>query len=392
MNIAMIGQKGYPAHYGGVERHVAEISERLVRDGYNVTIYNRAWYGGDMNGTDSSTGVRVKTVATIRTKHLDAIVHAWLSTFHAIYKKADVIHYHGVGPSLMSWIPRIFSHARVITTFHCIDRHHQKWNWFARFMLRMGEKSACFFAHETITVSRTLTTYCEREYRRETTYIPNGVSVRAENMSSNELLSPFGLTQGSYVLMVSRLVPHKGAHILIEAFQKLKQESLLNEYMNNLKLVIVGGSAFTDDYVRSLHTLAAPSNDIVFTDYQSGDTLESLFRGASFVVHPSMSEGLPITVLEAMSYGKPTLVSTIPEHLEVVKDVRMTFIENDITALYKRMKGLISMSNEEKQRIGDANKRYVGATYNWDDIVTDIISIYQQKQKVHKERTQPILA
>jgi len=392
MKIAMIGQKGYPAHFGGVERHVAEVSERLVRAGHDVTVYNRAWYGGKQNGVIN--GITAVTVPTIRTKHLDAIVHTFLSTFHAIYKRADIIHYHGVGPALMSWIPRVFSHARVVTTFHCIDRHHQKWNWFARLMLRMGEHAACFFAHETITVSRTLTSYCEREYRAETCYIPNGVSAREEKAVDTGIMNQFGLTPGNYILMVSRLVPHKGAHILIEAFQALQKQAFLNDAIQHMKLVIVGGSAFTDDYVKSLHAQAAPSNNIVFTDFQSGDALDALFRGSHFVVHPSMSEGLPITVLEAMSYGKPTLVTTIPEHLEVIKDARMTFIEEDADALRSRMEELLQMSVEEKQAIGEANKQQIASDYNWDMIVTDILNLYKRivPAKKVKQKEEVLLA
>lgn len=374
MNIAMIGQKGYPARFGGVERHVAEISERIVRAGHNVTVYNRAWYGGNTN--EVIDGIAVVTVPTAKTKHLDAIVHTLFSTIHAMYKKADVIHYHGVGPSLLSWIPRVFSNAKVVTTFHCIDRHHQKWNWFARFMLHLGERAACMFAHETITVSRGLQQYCRNEYVKETTYIPNGVSVRDEHATPHDVLDTYGLAAGKYILMVSRLVPHKGAHILIKAFQKMKAELFLHKDAQDMKLAIVGGSAYTDDYVSSLHTLAGKSNDIVFTDYQSGDALDTLFRSAAYVVHPSMNEGLPITVLEAMSYGQPTLVSSIPEHLEVVKDTTMHFTENDVASLAEKMIMMMDMSDEEKQHISNANKAHVLKEYNWDDIVESIVDVY----------------
>jgi len=383
----MIGQKGYPARFGGVERHVAEISERIVQAGHTVTVYNRAWYGGNVNTV--MNGIAVKTLPTLRTKHLDAIIHTFFSTIHALYSGADVIHYHGVGPSLLSWIPRVFSNAEVITTFHCIDRHHQKWNWFARFMLSLGERAACTFAHETITVSRTLQQYCRNEYATETTYIPNGVATRADenNNTRSHILEQFGLTEGHYILMVSRLVPHKGAHILIKAFQKLKAERFLDSKMNAMKLAIVGGSAYTDDYVSSLHRQAALSNDIVFTDFQSGEVLDALFRGASYVVHPSMNEGLSMTVLEAMSYSKPTLVSSIPEHLEVVKDTAMHFVENDVDSLAHAMGILMDMSDAEKARIGEDNKEYVAKEYDWGPIVKNIVALYENI--VHPSIHQP---
>lgn len=383
MNIAMIGQKGYPARYGGVERHVAEISQRIVQSGHNVTIYNRECYGGNINNTID--GIAIKTIPTIKTKHLDAITHTFFSTIHAMYSKADVIHYHGVGPSLLSWIPRVFSKTTIITTFHCIDRHHQKWNWFARFMLRLGEKTTCVFAHNTITVSRSLQQYCSNEYLRKTIYIPNGVISHNDEETKNDLLKQFGLIKNQYILMVSRLVPHKGVHIMIEAFQKLKKENFLDVKIQDLKLAIVGGSAYTDEYVRALHALASKTNDIVFTDYQSGDTLDALFRGASYFVHPSMNEGMPITVLEAMSYGKPVLVSSIPEHMEVVKDTTMHFTENDVNSLYESINRLNNLPEKDKQRIGLDNKKHVKKEYDWDDITRSVIHVYENVNKSSKK-------
>lgn len=388
MNIAMIGQKGYPPQFGGVERHVAELSTRLVQAGHTVTVYNRAWYGGRINETID--GIHIKTLPTLRTKHLDAIVHTFNSTIHAIYTKADIIHYHGVGPALLSWIPRVFSRANVITTFHCIDRHHQKWNWFARFMLRIGEQATCTFAHKTITVSRGLQQYCRNEYIKETAHIPNGVAVRTHTGSiDTTLLDTFGLSRDNYILMVSRLVPHKGAHVLIEAFQKLKQ-AMTDTDTTHLKLAIVGGSAYTDDYVASLHTQAGSSNDIIFTDYQSGDTLDTLFRGASFVVHPSTNEGLPIAVLEAMSYGKTIIVSNIPEHLEVVKDTQMHFVENNVDSLVEKLRYLLSMSPEEKNERGATNQAYVEKEYDWNAIVGQTIELYEKDASSSESTSQSL--
>jgi len=390
MKIAMIGQKGYPAHYGGVEKHVAEISQRLISIGHDVTVYNRAWYGTNMNG--QFEGVQVKTLPTIHTKHLDTIVHTFLATMYTLFNRYDVIHYHGVGPSLLSFIPRIFCNAKVITTFHCVDRHHQKWGIFARTMLRLGEKAACTFAHETITVSKSLQQYCRNEFYKETTYIPNGVTMPiTEKTNNTEVLDAYGITNNQYILMVSRLVPHKGAHVLIEAFQRLKNEQKDNERIQNLKLVIVGGSAYTDDYVRSLHAQAGISNDIVFTDFQSGKTIDALFLGTALLVHPSMNEGLPITVLEAMSYEKPVMVSTIPEHLELITDPRFLVEENNVYALCHRLKQFIELDSDTVQRVGQKNALKVAEHYHWDSIVPELIKVYQQtnekKYPMHTKRS-----
>lgn len=378
MRIAMIGQKGMPATHGGVERHVHDLALRLVGAGHKVVVYSRSWYT-QKTGDMIIDGVNIKHLPSLNTKNLDTFTHTLISTLHAITRKYDVIHYHGVGPALLSWIPRVFARkTKVITTFHSIDRYHQKWGAIAKLMLRMGEKAAVVFAHETITVSRSLQTYCVNEFGVDTTYIPNGIEANGEKPKA-EFLKQFGLEPGKYILMVSRLVPHKGAHILVEAFTKLKQ-SLDNENTKSLKLVIVGGSVYTNKYVKNLHEQASFCNDIIFTDFQSGETLSALYAHARALVHPSLNEGLPITVLEAMNSSQPVLLSNIPEHLELVSDSRMIFKQNDSLDLANKMKWFLTLSRADQESIGNENVETVERKYRWDAIVPRIINLYERKQ------------
>ena len=386
MKIAMIGQEGYPAHYGGVERHVAEISERLVRDGHDVTVYNRAWYGGKQQG--NVNGIIVATVPTIRTKHLDAIVHTFLSTFHAIFKKADVIHYHGVGPSLLSWIPRVFSpKTLVVSTFHSIDRYHEKWGWFARTMLRLGERFSHTFPHETIVIAPALESYCRKEFKAETHYIPNGTTVHEEGTTpyspKTTILDEFNIEKNNYLLLVSRLIPAKASHILIDAFVHLKESQKDNDVVRTLKLVIVGGSVYTNTYVASLHKQASACSDIIFTDFQSGNALEDLFRSSLGFIHPSITEGMPLAVLEAMGYGKPTLVSAIPEHMQLIQNPQMLFRENDADALEEKILEFVNLSQEDRDTIGLANKMYVTKHYDWKHSTELLAELYESAYTKH---------
>lgn len=379
MKIAMIGQKGIPVHYGGVEKHVHDLVIGLASAGHDVTVYSRRWYTKGWNAR--YRGVYVQHLPSIHTKHLDAITHTFISTLHAIAKRFDIIHYHGVGPSLLAFLPRVLApKSKVVVTFHSIDRYHQKWGRISRFFLRLGEFATCAFAHETITVSQSLTQYCRNEFGKETTYIPNGVYVnkKTENI---ETLKQFGLAPEQYILMVSRLVPHKGAHVLINAFARLKKQNAKNPKMKNLKLVVVGGSVSTDDYVRSLKKQAKQSPDIVFTGFQSDDVLCELYSHARALVHPSFNEGLPLTVLEAMSYGLPVLLSSIPEHLELITDPRMFFAENNVGTLVKKIEEFLALSSEEREQLGEKNKRRVARQYNWDTIVPKTIAVYERVQK-----------
>ncbi|NCN28489.1 MAG: glycosyltransferase family 4 protein [Candidatus Magasanikbacteria bacterium] len=382
MNIAMIGQKGMPAHYGGVERHVHDLSVGLVEAGHEVTAYSREWY--TKSKETMVEGVHIENMLSIRTKHLDTITYSLIATIDAVGKHFDIIHYHGIGPSLVSWIPRIFSpKTRVITTFHSIDRYHKKWNIAARIALHIAEWTACRFAHETITVSQSLEQYCRNEYNKQTTYIPNGVNITIPSQETQKL-KKFGLKKNEYFVMISRLVPHKGAHLLIEAFQKVKQAHSEDPYIKRLKLAIVGGEVYTNDYVRLLHTQASPCNDIVFTDFQSGEALKQLYAHAAALIHPSLNEGLPITVLEAMGIGTPVLVSNILEHLELIHDPRAIFTENDVNAIASAIYAFIQLSKEEKSQMIEQNKQIITKQYSWNMLIPQIIAVYENQSHTKK--------
>ncbi len=376
MRIAMVGQKGIPAIYGGIERHVEELATRLVEGGFDVTVFCRPWYGEKIEERQKIyKGVNLVYLPSLRTKHFDAITHTFLSTFYAMFGKYDIIHYHGVGPALLSWLPKVFCRkAKIITTFHCIDRKHQKWGLFAKIMLRAGEWAACRFAHETITVSKTLQQYCSEAYDKDTAYVPNGVNViEVASNPSSEILNKFNLEKDKYLLMVSRLVRHKGAHYLIQAFRDLQKK---DSSFCDLKLVFAGDSAFTDDYVKELKDLSKEDSNIIFTGFQSGRPLEELFLNSLAVVHPSESEGLPIAVLEAMSYGKVVLASDIPENMELIKDYGFSFQNKNVSDLTERLKEILARNDLQEK--GREAKRFVDENYNWDYVVSEVKKIYQE--------------
>lgn len=377
MKIAMIGQKGMPAIYGGVETHVQELSVRLVKCGHDVTAYSRPWY--TTKKIKSLKGVKIKYLPSIKTKHLDTITHTLLATIHAIVNRYDIIHYHGVGPALLAWMPRVFSpQAKVIVTFHSIDRKHTKWNWFARFMLKMGEWTTCRFPHKTIAVSRTIEQYARDVYDTQSTLIPNGVPKFQKNKNTNKL-KKWDLKSGSYILIVSRLIPHKGVHYAIEAYHKLTKQN--PKLMKNFPLVIVGDGYHTDKYVKELKEKAKTDKQIIFTGFQNGEALVQLYSNAKLMIHPSDAEGLPITVLEGMSYGLPVLVSDIIEHRELVGEREYTFIRGNSGSLAKRLTSLLRKDQTELKLQGLGNARYVHQAYGWDAIVENTIDLYQSETK-----------
>src|SRR3989338_3474408 len=370
MKIVMIGQKGIPAIYGGIERHVEELSLELAKQGHNVVVYARELY--TPKNITNYHSVQIVHTPTLRAKHFDAILHTFTSTIHALFQKPDVIHYHGVGPALLCWIPRIFTpKTKVVVTMHCLDRYHQKWGWLARFMLHIGEWSGCSFAHQAISVSKTIQSYCLNEYQKSTAYIPNGVApTEPQNCS---LIDQWDIVPGKYLLMISRLVKHKGAHYLLEAWQLARQQD--PELLKDCKLVIVGDSTFTNNYVAQLRQIARGDNSIIFTGWQKGQTLAELYANSALLVHPSENEGLPITVLKAMYHARPVLVSDIAEHKEVISDERFWFSNTIIHSLAQKIIELIQNPELLKEK-GAKNKALVEKNYNWKDLTSQTIALY----------------
>ncbi len=370
MKIAMIGQKGVPGIFGGVERHVEQLSLILTERGHDVTVYTRPYYTPAKRTRFHK--VRLVSLPSLRTKHFDAISHTFLATLHAVRQDSDIIHYHGVGPALLAFLPRLFRHrAKVIVTFHCIDRKHQKWGSIARFFLWLGERAAVFFPHETIVVSKTLRAYCRQNFRRNVTYIPNGVPLEStRTLNADAIRKKFGLIANQYILAVSRLIPHKGIHHLIKAYQQLATEK---------PLVIVGDSFYTDAYVKDLKKLAGSDPRIIFTGFQKGKTLKELFSNAYLFVLPSESEGLPITLLEAASFGKCVLASNIPENIEVIRSgkqvIGYTFKNRDTDDL-RRMLEQLMHHQKTIQSKGQLAKTVVRKRFNWIAIVLDVERVY----------------
>lgn len=382
MKIAMIGQKGIPAKAGGIERHVEELSAELAARGHEVLVFCRSWYAWPVR---NHRNIRCIKTPSIPTKHLDAITHTFTSILAAARENVDVFHIHGVGPALLAWLPKLLRpRANVIVTFHCIDRHHQKWNWFARMMLAIGEQIACRMPDATIAVSKTLEAYCRMNYSVNTKYIPNGTQVPMNEYDAS-LLKPFQLETQKYLMMCSRLVKHKGAHVFVEAWKKAK--ILRPDLTKYFKIAIVGGSAFTDAYVKSLHELTKDDSTIILTGTQVDETLHALFANSYAIVHPSESEGLPIAVLEAMSYGKCVLSSDIPENLELTKDHGVTFSVGDVDDLAQKIIMLLE-APEHVRAVGAEARTYVAKHYDWKDIAEtteylyELISIEPQMKEV----------
>lgn len=371
MKIAFIGQKGIPAHSGGVEKHVERIAVSMAEMGHDVTVYARPHY---VKSTEKVfRGVSLVFTPSIRTKHLDAITHTFVSTLHALFQDYEVIHFHSIGPSIFSILPRIFRpDMRVIATFHSRDYFHQKWNWFAKSCLHLAERITCTIPERTIVISKTLAEYAEATYRKAFVMIPNGADVHVS--AKTDTLKALGLKEGQYVLSVSRLVRHKGIHYLIKAFQALKETS---ELPNGWKLVIVGAHAETKDYAEYLEFLAADDADILLVGERSGEDLAELYTHAGVFVQPSEDEGLSLALLEALGYGLPCVVSDIAANLEAIGDCGVSFVSKNIIDLKQKLSSLINRPDTMRV-LGRLAQERAQSEYDWHTIAKRTLTAYEE--------------
>jgi glycosyltransferase involved in cell wall biosynthesis len=373
MKIAFIGQKGMPAHSGGVEKHVEQISVRMAKDGHTVSAYVRSNYTPE--NKKNFKGVELIHIPCIHTKHLEALSYAFLATLHAVFlRNFDVIHFHSIGPSICSIIPRFLKpSSKVIATFHSRDYFHQKWNVLARTCLHIAEYFTCAIPEKTIVISETLAHYAEERYGKRFTFIPNGAEVRFE--SDTALLHEWNLKPERYILSVSRLVRHKGIHYLIKAFRELEEKSKLP---NNMKLVIVGAPANTEDYAEYLRAMSIGSDNIVFVGEQSGRKLEALFSHASLFVQPSEDEGLSLALLEAMAYGLLPIVSNIPANMEAIQGDTGVWFENKSVDGLRELLAFYVNRLDEAKAIGAKAQARAEQEYSWDGIARRTLVTYKE--------------
>jgi glycosyltransferase involved in cell wall biosynthesis len=368
LRIAMIGQRGIPATFGGIEHHVEQLGARLVERGHEVTVFCRTNYTEDRR--PRHRGMRLHYLPTVTQKHLDAVVHSGLSSCSSLRGRFDVVHYHALGPGLMAPLPRFASPSGVVLTVHGLDDERAKWGRGAQAVLRTAQWMSARVPNATIVVSGALQQHYRRVHGRSTFHIPNGV-VPPTPRAANEIRSRFGLEPGSYVLFVGRLVPEKAPDVLVEAFRSVPQGK---------RLVIAGGSSFTNDYVTRLERIAADDPRVSLVGYVYGDTLAELYSNAAAFVLPSLLEGLPLTLLEAASYGLPIIASSIPPHLEVLGQDRpghQLVIPGDVESLSAALRSVLAGGGTIAADAASLQARVVDR-YSWDKAADATEDVYDR--------------
>ena len=363
MKIFVTGTRGIPDIPGGVEKHCQELYPLIAAKGHDVLLCARSSYVDKK--IKEWRGVRLIRCYAPGNKSLEAIVHTFIGLLKARWHCPDLVHIHAIGPSLLTPLARLMG-LKVVVTNHGPDYDRQKWGKIAKFVLRLGEKLGGLYAHEIIVISSVIADIIRKRCCRESNLIYNGVPIPRPSKDCG-FLTHLGVEPNKYILSVARFVPEKGLHDLIDAFKAMNCE---------YRLVIAGDADHETDYSRKL--LKAPAEDerITLTGYITGESLNQVYTHARLFILPSYHEGLPIALLEAMSYGLSVLVSDIPANREVLLPDHRYFRCGDVSDLTDKMKVLVEKELTEKERQEICYQ--IEQRYNWDKIAEQTIRVYEE--------------
>jgi glycosyltransferase involved in cell wall biosynthesis len=365
LRVIMLGLRGFPDVQGGVETHAEHLCPCLKELGCDVEVIVRSSYMPPDRG-DEWHGVRYLRVWSPKASGLETIVHSFLGVLVAAWQRPDVLHIQAIGPALMVPLARLLG-LHVVVTHHGPDYEREKWGPLARLVLHAGESWGMRFSNCRIVISQNISKLVRDKYGLNSDLIPNGVSL-PEVPRSTSMLQKFGLAASRYVLMVSRLVPEKRQTDLIEAFADAK--------LDGWKLVLVGGSAYADAYAAEVAARAQATAGVVMAGFQSGLALRELYAHAGIFVLPSSHEGLPIALLEALSFGLPVVASDIPAHLEIGLDDAHYFPLGDVSALAKR---LVSFAqNPWPSELREKTRSWLAAREDWRSVAERTLGCYRR--------------
>lgn len=360
MKIVVTGTRGIPGILGGVETHCEELYPRIASMGHDVTVIRRSPYITPDNQTDVFKGVKLIDIDAPRKKSVEAIIHTFRAILKARSMKPDVLHVHSIGPSIMIPVARLLG-LKVVMTNHGPDYDRQKWGRLAKTVLKTGERLGTRFANKVIVISKVIGNIIEKRYgRRDSFLIYNGVNKPAKSVSRS-YIEQWNLSDKPYIVAIGRFVKEKGFHDLIEAYKR-------SGLSDNCRLAIAGDSDHPDHYSEKLKTCAREAG-VVLTGFIKGEPLNQLMSNAALFVIPSYHEGLPIALLEAMSYDLDVLASDIPANGLGCLAESDFYPTGNVDALAEAIHRKLAEQNTPR--------RYDLSAYNWDTIARQTIEVYK---------------
>ena len=323
MRIAILGTRGIPANYGGFETFAEHLSTRLVARGHDVTVYCRAHYVSPRQ--IEFQGVRLKVLPTIRHKYFDTIVHTFVSALHAVPGRYDAALICNAANAPFASILRVTG-TPVALNVDGLEHKRKKWNWIAREYYLMAERLATILPNETVTDARVIQEYYQARHRAESTMIAYGAEIERR---PDPVVRRWRVEPNRYVLYVSRLEPENNAHMVIEAFKRVRTA---------YKLLVVGDAPYAKDYINDLKARARRDRRIVFTGFVFGRDYRALQQNAYCYVHATEVGGTHPALLEAMGFGNCVLTLAAPENIEAIGDAGIAWAdEKELTEQLQRV-------------------------------------------------------
>ena len=358
MRIAILGTRGIPASYSGFETAAEQLASRLTERGHEVVVYCRPHVVD--RRLHEYKGARLVHLPTIRNKYLDTFAHTLLSSIHAAHTiKPDVALFFIAGNSPMCLITRGADIPTVINV-DGLDSDRSKWPPVAKAYLRFAERNAPRWADTALTDSHAVAEIFEARYGQRIGVVPYGVEdPGGEGIGTLEKL---GLEPRKYVLFVGRLEPENNPHMLVEAFSRIPLART-----GDMKLVVVGGAPYADDYIRAVHRAGDPR--VVFPGYVFGPGYWELQRNAYAFCAPTEVGGTHPVILEALAAGNCVIVNDHAPNVETVGDAGLTFSGREgVPALTAQLERILADPALVEDYRGRARVR--AERYRW-EAVTD---------------------
>ena len=364
MRIAVLGLRGIPNVQGGVETHCEHLFTNIASRGHEVIVFCRESY---VTPPSHVQGVKLISFSCPRQKYLEAVVHTFIGVFKAWRLHPDILHIHAIGPSLFVPLARALG-MRVVCTNHGADYERRKWGSVARLILRVGENLGSRFSNAVIAISPSIAEQLRTSYRCVVDVIPNGVIVRPRS-SRDDIVLKSGLQKGKYILAVARLVPEKSLDLLMDAYE-------MAGLPLDWKLVIVGEADHSSSYSRSLVARGASSAGVVMTGSLHGEPLAELYSHAGLFVLPSHHEGLPIVLLEALSYGLSVIASDIPAHRALNLPEERLFRKGDPRSAAEKLRYFIDHPQTPEDQVEQIKR--TANRFDWNLIAQKTLEVYRR--------------
>jgi glycosyltransferase involved in cell wall biosynthesis len=364
LRIALLGNRGIPAKFGGSDTVFEQLGERLVKDGHYVVVYCRKHFS--LTDAKYYKGMQRVVLPSMKQFSLETLSHSFLSTVHVlITNNADILNYHGIGNSLI--LPLLlFSRKKSVVVIDGPDWTRSKWNWFAKKMLRMSVDFAVWFADEIISDNILIHDWLKREYGKDTPVILYGADF--ENPPPGKNLAQWGLRGNDYILFVAMMVPDKGPDILLQAYSKL---------ITNKKLLMVGDTPYYKDFFDGLKTKYGGNPNIIFTGFQYGDSYKEYMANAYIYAHPFRSDGTSPSLLQALALGNCVVANSVPETMAALQDGGLLFDRDCPDSLAEKLQYLVN-NPEEAALLRSKAYAFATSTYNWDTIEQQYVDIFKK--------------